>query len=52
MIYFYREQLEIVEKLIDVKSMYDDIKVENDLNDINLMISQAQPTIEFVDAAK
>lgn len=32
--------------------MYDDIKAANDLNDINLMISQAQPTIEFVDVAK
>lgn len=38
--------------MIDAKSMYDDIKAANDLSDINLMISQAQPTIGFMDAAK
>lgn len=52
MIHFHREQLEIVERLIDAKSMYDDIKAAKDLSDINLMISQAKPTIEFVNAAK
>lgn len=52
MIHFHREHLAIVERLIDAKSIHDDIKAANDLSDINLMISQAKPTIEYVDAAK
>lgn len=52
MIYFYEEQVEIVNNIIDAKSMFDDIKAANDLSDINLFLSQAQPTLEFVNAAK
>lgn len=51
MIHFYSEQVKIAENLIDAKSMYDDIKAANDLSEINLMISRAQPTPEFINAA-
>lgn len=51
-IHFYKEQVELAVKLIDIKSKYDDIKASNDLTEINTMINSAKPTVEFVNAAK
>ena len=52
MIHFYKEQVELAVKLIDIKSKYDDIKASNDVTEINTMINTAKPTVEFVNAAK
>lgn len=52
MIHFYKEQVELAVKLIDIKSKYDDIKASKDVTEINTMINTAKPTVEFVNAAK
>ena len=52
MIHFYREQVELAIKLIDAKSKHDDIKALNDVNEINIMLNTAKPTVEFVNLAK
>lgn len=52
MIHFYKEQVELAVKLIDIKSKYDDIKASKDVTEINAMINTAKPTVEFVNAAK
>ena len=52
MIHFYKEQVELAVKLIEIKSKYDDIKASNDVSEINTMINTAKPTVEFVNAAK
>ena len=52
MIHFYREKVELAVKLIDAKSKYDDIKAQNDVSEINMMINTAKPTVEFVNLAK
>ena len=52
MIHFYKEQVELAVKLIDIKSKNDDIKASKDVIEINTMINTAKPTVEFVDAAK
>ena len=52
MIHFYREQVELAVKLIDTKSKQDDIKASNDINEINIMLNTAKPTVEFVNLAK
>lgn len=51
-IHFYREQVELAVKLVNAKSKYDDIKALNDVNEINMMINTAKPTVEFVNLAK
>ena len=52
MIHFYKEQVELAVKLIDTKSKHYDIKASNDINEINIMLSTAKPTVEFVNLAK
>lgn len=52
MIHFYREQVELAKKLIDIKSKRDDIKAQDDVTEIKSMIKTAIPTVEFVNAAK
>lgn len=52
MIHFYKNQVELAERIIDVKSTYDDIKAADDLNEINYMLNIAQPTLDFVNTAK
>lgn len=52
MIHFYKEQVEFAVKLIEIKSKYDDIKASKDVTEINTMINNAEPTVEFVNAAK
>lgn len=52
MIHFYKKQVELAVKLIDIKSKYDDIKASKDITEINTMINTAKPTVEFVNAAK
>ncbi len=52
MIHFYEELVQLVEKIIDAKSTYDDIKAANDLYEIDCAINNAQPTIGFINAAK
>lgn len=52
MIHFYKQQVESALKLIDIKSKYDDIKASNDVTEIKTMINIANPTAEFVNAAK
>lgn len=51
-IHFYREYVDLAEKLMNAKSKTDDIKALNDANEINFMIKTAKPTVEFVNAAK
>ncbi len=52
MIHFYKEQVELAVKLVDIKSKYDDIKASKDVAEIEAMIHTAKPTVEFVNAAK
>ena len=52
MIHFYKEQVELAVKLVDIKSKYDDIKASKDVTEINTMVNTAKPTVEFVNAAK
>lgn len=52
MIHFYREQVELAKKLIEIKSKQDEIKALNDVTEINIMIKTAIPTVGFVNAAK
>lgn len=52
MIHFYREYVDLAVKLMDAKSIIDDVKALKDANEINLMINTAKPTVEFVNAAK
>ncbi len=52
MIHFYKEQVELAVKLVDIKSKYDDIKASKDVDEIEAMIHTAKPTVEFVNAAK
>lgn len=52
MIHFYKEKVELAKKLIDTKSMYDDIKAEKDLGEIIFALNNAQPTINFMQKAK
>lgn len=52
MIHFYEDLVQLVEKIIDAKSTYDDIKAANDLYEIDCAINNAQPTIGFINAAK
>lgn len=43
MIHFYEELIQVVEKIIDAKSTYDDVKAANDLYKIDCAINNAQP---------
>lgn len=52
MIHFYKEQVELAVKLVDIKSKYNDIKASKDVTEINTMVNTAKPTVEFVNAAK
>lgn len=52
MIHFNKEQVESALKLVDIKSKYDDIKASKDVTEIKTMINIANPTAEFVNAAK
>lgn len=52
MIHFYKEQVEVALKLIEIKSQYDNIKASKDVTEINIMINTAKPTVEFINEAK
>lgn len=38
MIHFYKEQVELAVKLVDIKSKYDDIKASKDVAEIELSL--------------
>lgn len=48
MIHFYKEKVELAKRLIDAKSIYDDMKAAKDLDEISFTLSNAQPTSRFV----
>lgn len=52
MIYFYSEQIALAKRLIDAKGTHDDIKAAKDLADIDSMLNNVQPTLQFINAAK
>lgn len=52
MIHFHEELVKLAQKVIDAKSTFDDIKATKDINEILFAINTAQPTIQFVEAAK
>lgn len=51
MIYFYKELVDSAKMLLDTKSIYDDTKAANDLENICFMIDNAQPTTQFMNEA-
>lgn len=51
-IYFHRNLVEQAKKLIDAKSMYDDVKAGQDIGEIELLKNNAVPTKEFICSAR
>ena len=52
MIHFHEEKVALALKLIDEKSVYDDIKASNDMAEIDTMINSVKANAKFVGVAK